>query len=43
VRVREGNFSLEGLVGFDLHGKTLGICGTGKIGVGGGADRASRR
>jgi len=32
VRVREGNFSLEGLVGFDLHGKTVGICGTGKIG-----------
>jgi D-lactate dehydrogenase len=32
VRVREGNFSLEGLVGFDLHGKTVGICGTGRIG-----------
>jgi D-lactate dehydrogenase len=32
VRVREGNFSLEGLVGFDLYGKTVGICGTGKIG-----------
>lgn len=32
VRVREGNFSLDGLVGFDLHGKTVGICGTGKIG-----------
>ncbi|HEU0035589.1 MAG TPA: 2-hydroxyacid dehydrogenase [Kofleriaceae bacterium] len=31
-RVREGNFSLEGLVGFDLFGKTVGICGTGKIG-----------
>ncbi len=31
-RVREGNFSLEGLVGFDLHGKTVGILGTGKIG-----------
>ena len=31
-RVREGNFSLEGLVGFDLHGKTVGICGTGRIG-----------
>jgi D-lactate dehydrogenase len=31
-RVREGNFSLEGLVGFDLHGKTVGIIGTGKIG-----------
>lgn len=32
-RVREGNFSLEGLVGFDLHGKTVGIIGTGKIGT----------
>lgn len=31
-RVREGNFSLEGLVGFDLNGKTVGIIGTGKIG-----------
>jgi D-lactate dehydrogenase len=31
-RVRELNFSLEGLVGFDLHGKTLVIIGTGKIG-----------
>lgn len=31
-RVREGNFSLDGLVGFDLHGKTVGIVGTGKIG-----------
>ncbi|MDQ4077660.1 MAG: 2-hydroxyacid dehydrogenase [Chloroflexota bacterium] len=31
-RVREGNFSLEGLLGFDLHGKTVGIIGTGKIG-----------
>lgn len=31
-RVREGNFSLEGLVGFDLHGKTVGLIGTGKIG-----------
>ena len=31
-RVREGNFSLNGLVGFDLHGKTIGIIGTGKIG-----------
>lgn len=30
--VREMNFSLEGLVGFDLHGKTVGIIGTGKIG-----------
>ncbi len=31
-RVRELNFSLGGLVGFDLHGKTVGILGTGKIG-----------
>jgi len=31
-RVREGNFSLDGLVGFDLHGKTVGVVGTGKIG-----------
>jgi D-lactate dehydrogenase len=31
-RVRELNFSLAGLVGFDLHGKTVGIVGTGKIG-----------
>ncbi len=32
IRVREANFSLEGLVGFDLHGKTIGVIGTGKIG-----------
>ena len=31
-RVREGNFSLEKLIGFDLHGKTVGVIGTGKIG-----------
>lgn len=31
-RVREQNFSLEGLAGFDLKGKTIGIIGTGKIG-----------
>ncbi len=31
-RVREANFSLDGLVGFDLHGKTFGIAGTGRIG-----------
>lgn len=32
ARVREWNFSLDGLVGFDLHGKTAGIVGTGRIG-----------
>jgi D-lactate dehydrogenase len=32
-RVREGNFNLEGLTGFDLHGSAVGIVGTGKIGV----------
>jgi D-lactate dehydrogenase len=32
-RVREGNFLLEGLLGFDLHGRTIGIIGTGKIGT----------
>lgn len=31
-RVRDGNYSLDGLLGFDLHGKTVGIVGTGKIG-----------
>lgn len=31
-RVREGNFSLDGLLGFDLHGKIVGVVGTGKIG-----------
>ncbi|MCA9777075.1 MAG: 2-hydroxyacid dehydrogenase [Candidatus Eremiobacteraeota bacterium] len=31
-RVREGNFALHGLLGFDLHGKTVGVVGTGKIG-----------
>lgn len=31
-RVRDQNFSLSGLVGFDLHGKTVGIVGTGRIG-----------
>lgn len=32
-RVREGNFSLERLTGFNLNGKTVGIIGTGKIGA----------
>ncbi len=31
-RTRDFNFSLQGLAGFDLHGKTVGIIGTGKIG-----------
>lgn len=31
-RVREGNFSLERLTGFDINGKTVGVIGTGKIG-----------
>jgi D-lactate dehydrogenase len=32
-RVREHNFELAGLRGFDLHGKTVGVVGTGKIGL----------
>ena len=32
-RTREFNFSLNGLTGFDLHGKTVGVIGTGKIGM----------
>ena len=32
MRTKDFNFSLSGLVGFDLHGKTIGIIGTGKIG-----------
>jgi len=32
-RVRDGNFSLDGLVGFDLAGKTAGVIGTGRIGA----------
>lgn len=32
LRVRDRNFSLDGLVGFDLHGKTVGLVGTGRIG-----------
>lgn len=33
ARVREGNFLLEGLMGFDINDKTVGIIGTGKIGT----------
>lgn len=33
ARVREGNFALEGLLGFDLHDRTIGIAGTGRIGA----------
>lgn len=32
IRTRDYNFSLNGLTGFDLHGKTVGVIGTGKIG-----------
>ena len=32
ARVREGNFALDGLLGFDMHGRTVGVVGTGKIG-----------
>lgn len=32
-RIREGNFSLNGLLGFELHNKTIGIVGTGRIGT----------
>lgn len=32
TRVRDGNFSLNGLLGFDLNGRTIGVVGTGKIG-----------
>ncbi|QYU68328.1 hypothetical protein J4558_26540 [Leptolyngbya sp. 15MV] len=33
ARTRDGNFALEGLLGFDLHGRTAGVIGTGKIGA----------
>ena len=33
ARVREGNFSLDGLLGFDLCGRTVGIVGSGRIGL----------
>ncbi|HEX5007961.1 MAG TPA: 2-hydroxyacid dehydrogenase, partial [Hyphomonadaceae bacterium] len=32
-RVREGNFAIDSLLGFDMHGKTVGVVGTGKIGA----------
>lgn len=32
-RVRDGNFALDGLLGFDLHGRTVGVVGTGQIGT----------
>jgi len=32
-RVREGNLALDGLVGFDMHGKIVGVIGTGQIGT----------
>lgn len=32
IKTRENNFSLDGLLGFDLHGKTAGVIGTGNIG-----------
>ena len=32
-RVRDGNFALDGLCGFDVHGRTVGIIGTGRIGA----------
>lgn len=32
LRTRDGNFSINGLLGFDMHGKTAGVVGTGKIG-----------
>ena len=32
-RVRDGDFRLEGLIGYDLHGKTVGVVGTGTIGA----------
>jgi D-lactate dehydrogenase len=32
-RTRDNNYALDGLLGFDLHGKTVGVIGTGKIGA----------
>ena len=43
-RVRDGNFSLEGLIGFEIAGKTVGVIGTGQIGrrcIGGNYRRAA--
>lgn len=36
-RTRSGNFELDGLMGFDLHGRTVGVVGTGRIGCAFGA------
>lgn len=33
TRTRESNFALDGLLGFDLHGRTVGVIGTGRIGA----------
>jgi len=33
ARVRENNFSIDGLLGFDLHGRTVGLIGVGRIGA----------
>ena len=33
LRTRDANFALDGLVGFNMHGKTAGVIGTGKIGI----------
>jgi len=33
ARVRDGNFALDGLLGFNMHGRTVGVVGTGLIGV----------
>jgi D-lactate dehydrogenase len=33
ARVREGNFAIDGLLGFDLYGRTVGVVGTGRIGA----------
>jgi D-lactate dehydrogenase len=34
ARVREGNFALDGLLGFNLHGRSVGVIGSGQIGAG---------